>query len=412
MTELWLNFKDESGHDRRESVGKSPYSIGRQPGNDLTIADSRLSRTHLKIDRFGEVFVVSDCGSSNGSELNGSPLTEPESLKNGDRLVLGGGFVISVEMIAEQVEARRPRRTAAPQTTVGADSSSIPTVVFIVGPLLVLFVLICGGGGVYFFGTSGPDISQVSETPFPTPIIDSETPEKSPDLSPSVSPTASATADPDSSVTPAVTPVNDEDRRIEENSAKFLRKIALSDPNAFLATAQVQIVKGKLSPLRGSSALGANLKAVKANASQFESMASSQGLKAQFLAAAALTKIGNRTGDPVATAKSMLPYLGDLRISLGNSLSDDCLLIMADYLRRERKGSGGGGGPSLQSILEGIPRSKIGGADPREIRTIWFLRKNNKISEESYQFALTFLAIGSIMQNPSDFGVNSEPVTF
>lgn len=408
MTELWLNFKDESGRDRRESVGKSSYSIGRQPGNDLTISDSRLSRTHLKIDRFGEVFVASDCGSSNGSELNGSPLTEPQSLKDGDRLVLGGGIVMTVEIIAEQVEARRPRRAAAPQAAVGADPSSIPTVVFIVGPLLVLVFLLCGAGAVYFFGTSGPDISQVSPTPFPTPIIDSETPEKSP----SVSPTATATADPDSTVTPAATPVNDEDRKIEENSAKFLRKIALSDPNAFLASAQVQIVKGKLGPFKGSSALAANLKTVKANASQFESMATTQGLKAQFLAAAALSKIGNRSGDPVATAKSMLPYLGDLRISLGNSLSDDCLLIMADYLRRERKGSGGGGGPSLQSILEGIPRSKIGGADPREIRTIWFLRKNNKISEESYQFALTFLAIGTIMQNPSDFGVNSEPVTF
>ncbi len=412
MTELWLNFRDEAGRDRRESVGKSPYSIGRQPGNDLTISDSRLSRTHLKIDRFGDVFVASDCGSSNGSELNGSPLTQPESLKNGDRLVLGGGIEFSVELISEPVEARRPRRTAAVQASGGPDPSSIPTVVFIVGPLLVLVFLICGGGAVFYFGTSGPDIAQTSPTPFPTPLIDSETPEKRPAESPSVSPTATGTVDPNSTATPALTPVNDEDRKIEDNAAKFLRRIAVGDPNAFLATAQVQIVKGKLGPFKGSSALAANLKLVKSNASQFESMASSQGLKAQFLAAAALSKIGNRSGDPVATAKSMLPYLGDLRISLGNSLSDDCLLIMADYLRRERKGSGGGGGPSLQSILEGIPRSKIGGADPREIRTIWFLKKNNKISEESYQFALTFLAIGTIMQNPSDFGVNSEPVTF
>lgn len=412
MTELWLNFTDESGRERRESIGKSPFTIGRQPGNDLTISDTRLSRTHLKIDRFGDVFVASDCGSSNGSELNGSPLAQPESLKDGDRLVLGGGISMSVEIIAEQVEARRPRRAAAQQAATGSDPSAIPTVVFIVGPLLVLVFLICGGGAVFYFGTSGPDISQTSPTPFPTPIIDSETPEKSPGASPSVSPTANATAEPDSTATPAATPINDEDRKIEDNSAKFLRRIALSDPNAFLKTTQVQIVKGKLGPFRGSSALASNLKSVKANAAQFESMASSQGLKAQFLAAAALSKIGNRSGDPVATAKSMLPYLGDLRISLGNSLADDCLLIMADYLRRERKGSGGGGGPSLQSILEGIPRSKIGGADPREIRTIWFLRTNNKISEESYQFALTFLAIGTIMQNPSDFGVNSEPVTF
>jgi hypothetical protein len=46
------------------------------------------------------------------------------------------------------------------------------------------------------------------------------------------------------------------------------------------------------------------------------------------------------------------------------------------------------------------------------MRTIWFLKKQGKISDSEYQFALRFLAIGTIMQNPKDFGVESPAVIF
>ncbi len=406
MTELWLKFRDESGRDRREPVGTAPFTIGRQPENGLTIPDNRLSRTHLKIDRFGDVFVASDCGSSNGSKINGSELTDPVSLKDGD-LILLGGVEFQVELIAPVADARRPRRSAAPAQQEQSGASSIPTALFFIAPLIVVLILVCGGGGLYLLSDDKEPDVVINDPKYPTKTPDDEpdTKDGDPDPSPSVSPSVS----PDSSVTPSSTvkPGSDETRRIEENSAKFLRRIALSDPNAFLETPQIEIVKGHVAQLKGSSAIESNLKALKSNATQIQQMAASQGMKPDFVAAAALTKIGNRQGDPVVTAKSMMPFLADLRISLGNSLADDNLLIMADYLRRE-----GGQGRSLQSILEGIPRSKIGGAKPREIRTIWFLRKNDKISEQSYEFALRFIAIGTIMQNPKDFGVNAEPITF
>lgn len=399
MTELWLNFRDETERERRVAVDSSHFTIGRQPGNDLTIPDSRLSRTHLKIDRFGDVFVASDCGSSNGSTVNGSPLTDPVPIRDGDKLVLGGGIEISAEIVAPEVESRR-RRKAGPEAEQAP--ASIPTAIFIAAPVLVVLILVCGGGLIYLTnGGQGKDVvTDLPRTPFPTPE-DSDTPER-----PTPEPTAVENRNTGPTGT-SPTPISDDSRLIEQHAAKFLRAIALSDPNAFLTTPQVEIVKGRIGPFKGSGALASNLNSVRSNKSQFESMATSQGLKPQFLAAAALTKIGNKQGDPVATARSMLPFLGDLRISLGNSLADDNLLIMADYPRRESNS-----GRSLQSILEGIPRSKIGDADPREIRTIWFLRKNDKISETAYDFALRFIVIGAIMQNPKDFGVNAEPVIF
>jgi predicted component of type VI protein secretion system len=404
MAELRLKFRDDSG-DRSVAVASAAFTVGRQSGNDLTIGDGRLSRTHLKIDRFGDVFVASDCGSSNGTTLNGAPLIEPASLRDGDRLSLGG-FEIVAELIAAPVEERRPRRTAAAAPSENSGFSSIPTAALLAAPILVILALVCGGGALFFFG--GGDIVKKDEPRITRTPVEDETPEEDvPDASPTPSATRSATNDSPGSPLPTAPPVSDETRKVEENSAKFLRKIALSDPNAFLASPQIEILKARIGPLRGSSALGANIKAVKNSAAQFESMASAQGLKPQFLAAAALAKIGNTSGDPIATARAMLPFLADLRISLGNSLADDNLLMMADYLRRERKE-----GRSLQSILEGIPRSDIGDADPREIRTIWFLRKNKKISEEGYELALRFLAIGTIMQNPGDFNVKAEPITF
>ena len=149
-----------------------------------------------------------------------------------------------------------------------------------------------------------------------------------------------------------------------------------------------------------------NLKAVKKNAAQFQSLAESKNLKAQFLAVAALAKIGNVRGDPLAVAQTMLPFLTDLKITLDNKLADDNLMIIAAYER------GAAGKPrSLQSTLEAISKTTQT-VSPREIRTIWFLKDKGKITDAEFNFALQFLAIGAITQNPKEFNVNTDAVTF
>jgi hypothetical protein len=56
----------------------------------------------------------------------------------------------------------------------------------------------------------------------------------------------------------------------------------------------------------------------------------------------------------------------------------------------------------LQDLATKSPESS------RAIRTIWFLEKQGKITPAEFEFALRFLAIGTITQNPKDFGVNAE----
>ncbi|MDQ2746163.1 MAG: hypothetical protein M3T96_02770, partial [Acidobacteriota bacterium] len=84
----------------------------------------------------------------------------------------------------------------------------------------------------------------------------------------------------------------------------------------------------------------------------------------------------------------------------------DNLLIIAAYER------GAAGNPrSLQTTLEGLSK-KTSSVSPREIRTIWFLKNADKITDAEFNFALQFIAIGAITQNPKDFNVNADAITF
>jgi hypothetical protein len=423
MTELWLKYRDEYGEDRRVRVEGSNFTIGRHSGCSLAISNGKLSREHVKIDSFGEVFVVSDCGSSNGTTLNGVELHDPVALQNGDRLNLGGGLEIEIETVSDRPKASSRRAAdddddgnysagnyaasaAGGQSAAGAGASSIPNFVFIAAPALVIVFLVCGGGLLFLFGGSGgnnnnrtPEVSTYSPTP-----DDEETPEKSPSPSSTVGGNTTLKPSPDSTVTPPPQ-TSDETKKIEASAGAFLQRIALNDPTAFLNSTQIEIVRAKLSQFKGSGALADNFKAVKANASQIQSLAQSKGLKPQFLAVAALAELGDTRGNPLEAAQRMLPIFGELRVTLSNNLADDNLLMIAAYNQGKA-----GKFKDMRNVLEALAKKYPN--NPREIRTIWFLKKEGKITDAEYDFALRFLAIGTITQNPQDFGVNAEAVVF
>ncbi len=420
MKELWLKFTDENGDYRRVSVSGKTFVIGRHSDNDLCIPNAKLSRQHAEIESFDDVFTVSDLGSSNGTFLNGEDLREPMTLQNGDELDLGGGIRISVEIafnepkeqkvINAPAESSKISAVPAKQTAATSNSSGIPIVVFIIAPILGIMILVCGGGLVYLLGSGGGNNGTNNDvvTYYPTP---DDTPEKTNTPTPKTSASvtnspASVSPSPEETDNPQPPEVSSDSKKVEQNSATFLQRIALNNPSAFLKTAEIEEVNSKLAQFKGSSNLAENLKAVKSNASQFETLAQSKGLKAQFLAVAALTEIGNNRGNPLETAKTMLPVLGNLRISLANNLADDNLMMIAAYDQGKA-----GKFKDLRNFLEALAK-KNPGVSPREIRTIWFLKKQGKLTDAEYDYALRFLAIGTITQNPKDFNVNAEAVIF
>jgi hypothetical protein len=64
--------------------------VGRDIGCKLRFNDPAVSRRHLRfIRRAGEIF-VEDLNSSNGTKLNGRPVSSPTRLDDGDAIVVGG----------------------------------------------------------------------------------------------------------------------------------------------------------------------------------------------------------------------------------------------------------------------------------------------------------------------------------
>jgi pSer/pThr/pTyr-binding forkhead associated (FHA) protein len=66
-----------------------PVVIGRSPGADIVIGDDFVSGRHARLAPSGDGAVLEDLGSTNGTVLNGSPVTSPRALQTGDAIDIG-----------------------------------------------------------------------------------------------------------------------------------------------------------------------------------------------------------------------------------------------------------------------------------------------------------------------------------
>jgi hypothetical protein len=86
--------------------------FGRDVSNDIVLSgDKSLSRFHFQITFLDNEYFVEDAGSRNGTFLNGSPVTAPRKLLNGDIVSAGMSryrFVVKAEEEAAGGEFRAP----------------------------------------------------------------------------------------------------------------------------------------------------------------------------------------------------------------------------------------------------------------------------------------------------------------
>ncbi|MBA2379173.1 MAG: FHA domain-containing protein [Blastocatellia bacterium] len=425
MAELLLKFLDPATHeDRTVRVDRDEFFIGRHPDCDLPISDSRLSREHLKISRYGDDFIAADRGSSNGTKLNYTPLDDPTQISNGDILDLGG-LQITVEITystdaqpsptqnehaidepdqPEQAPAAIPAALAPPEP-----ASGIPVAVLVIIPIFALFVIVLAGGFIYFLGGDSPKAAVNTRTAsglddfddFDRPAKAAPTPAAKPTASTGGSTNTVAIPPPGTDTTAASGENLSESAKVEKNGALFLRKIAQNEPKAFMTSEQATAVNAKIKQLSSSPALAANLESARKSSTQLTSLAASKNMKPQFLAIAAVTRLGSNRGDVAQTAQSILDVLNVLSLQIGSELAEDSLLVIAAYDQ-------GAAGETmkmrnmLQNLSNQFPDSS------RSIRSVFFLHKNQKITPADFDRALTFHAIGTIAQNPKDFGVNAE----
>jgi hypothetical protein len=63
--------------------------LGRGDGADIRLEDAFASSRHARLVPEGDVIVLEDLGSTNGTYLNGEPLRGPQPLHVGDRIRIG-----------------------------------------------------------------------------------------------------------------------------------------------------------------------------------------------------------------------------------------------------------------------------------------------------------------------------------
>jgi hypothetical protein len=421
MAELWIIWRDETGAGGRVRVDRSPFTIGRHPECDLAIPNNKLSREHAAIERSGDIYILADRGSSNGIELNSRPLIVPEEIFDGDRANLGGGAALAFQFADETTDYNEPASVPAevqaaavtvdaPPSLVAAspsvtrsESGGFPTWLLIAGPAAMLIIVVVAIGLLLLLNRGDrTEISNLSIRNRSTPD-DGPTKERTPTGTPASSPSGSPTSSNENTVVPTRTNLG-ENAKVEQNAASFLRRIAQNDPKAFVTADQAQKVAARAKQVANAT-LAANIESARKNAAGLKSLASQKNLTPQFLATAAMAKLGGTRGDVLQTAQSMAPILEKLQTQIGCELYDDCLMMIAAYDQGE-KGDFMRLRNALQDLATKFPESS------RSIRSIWFLQKQSKITDAEFEFALRFLAIGTISQNPKDFGVSAEPLTF
>jgi EAL domain-containing protein (putative c-di-GMP-specific phosphodiesterase class I) len=95
---LRLERKSQDGSLWVFPIEHSPFLIGRKDGSNLLVVSEEVSRKHAEIIDTLDGWLLKDCGSTNGTFVNGRRLTENHFLCHGDYITIGGIRFDVVEM--------------------------------------------------------------------------------------------------------------------------------------------------------------------------------------------------------------------------------------------------------------------------------------------------------------------------
>jgi len=104
-----LTVVHPSGPSVSYRVAGERVRIGRDPENEIRVADAETSRLHAQLVRDGDAWTLSDCGSRNGTRVNGRTLTAPRRLLRGDEIAIGRTTIV-FDADADDAAARHATR--------------------------------------------------------------------------------------------------------------------------------------------------------------------------------------------------------------------------------------------------------------------------------------------------------------
>lgn len=102
------------------TLASREVSIGRAAENELVLDDELVSRLHCRLVAVEGGALVMDEGSSNGTWLNGEPLTHPTFLTFNDELVVGH-YVLRVQSLVGRCTTGRTHLHPEPLPEAGPE---------------------------------------------------------------------------------------------------------------------------------------------------------------------------------------------------------------------------------------------------------------------------------------------------
>ncbi|HMH42991.1 MAG TPA: FHA domain-containing protein [Pyrinomonadaceae bacterium] len=387
------------------------FSIGRTPENDLQIEDASLSRRHALIENVEGRFMLSDCGSSNGTFVNGTQVAAATQLADWDVLTFGGvgDVVVRIQEDTAQSAWTPIENSSAmhlpPQAVTarprGTQPTGAPIESFVSKPIVaiaaVVVILIVTGAVLLISqrSKSGGSSNLTAKKQDTVTAGDDNAASNNSDLSRSPNDQTNSDRDPNNADGDS-----SELSLIESCASRVLTGIS-RDRRSVLTEKPLKDIDATVQRYKGSSSLAEQLRVMKKALPQVSTVAKSNGVAAPLVVYATLAQIDrDGRGDPAQVAAGLAPTLARMRAIFGDELASDSLLSVAALEE----------GPSLQLRI-----TKLAGRvsdSPATIRSVWYLHDHQTISDQTFNFVLRFLALGVIAQDPQKFGVSAEPLIF
>lgn len=113
---MLITIIHEDGTEREMPLTEPVVRIGRSRECQVFIPDPSMSRVHAEIVRDGEGWRIADCGSKNGTFVNGTRLDRPVPLTEGDRITAGKSQVVFGQATRPTVVIRTEESTTEERT--------------------------------------------------------------------------------------------------------------------------------------------------------------------------------------------------------------------------------------------------------------------------------------------------------
>lgn len=411
--QVTLIYRDEEGKEARAAVLAPRFQIGRGADNDLVVADTNLSRRHATIECVGGSVFVSDCGSQNGTTVNGEPVAGSFELRDRDIITLANVRRFEVRIDGAGDASLQPQPPSAER---GRGRPAWLNPVVIAPALAVLLLLVLGLSLLTLkrpkksAGDAGEsDLIEGARTQRDTSKRGDVASKN--DLSTAARETAGARspAGAGEAATPSRAAASDADDLTRD--IKHVMNRISNDSAPYISPQGIKDVTAKVRQYRGSPSLRDRLRSMQRACGDVSALARNDNLNPTLVMYAAVAESESGGGDPAAVARQMLPKLLTLSATFGAVSANSSLLLIAAYPypfdpaigSRERKSH-----PLATKLVQ------YGGSRSTEetsiARTVWYLRERDAVTPEAYDLVVRLLAVGVVAENPARFGVDSPPL--